>query len=261
MTEDVKFDVQDEIGLLTFNRPESRNSLTFAMYEELFHISEEIASKVKSGDRSIKALIVTGSGEKAFAAGTDMSEFRNFSTDEEALGYERTMDRVLGTYERVPIPTIAAIRGACTGGGGAIAAASDLRYADSRLKFGFPMARTLGNCLSITNLSRLVSLLGQAKTREILFTARLIEAEEALSIGLITELVEDPLQRALDMAEVLKTHSPLLMEASKEGLRRIREKMADINDDDLIVKCYNSRDFHEGIDAFLSKRKPQWQGN
>jgi len=260
MTEDVKFDVQDEIGLLTFDRPESRNALTFAMYEELFRISEEITQKVKNGDRSIKALVLTGSGDRAFAAGTDMSEFRDFSTEDQALGYERQMDRVLGTYELLPIPTIAAIRGACTGGGGAIAAASDLRYADSRLKFGFPMARTLGNCLSITNLSRLVSLLGQAKTREILLTARLIEAEEALSIGLITELVDDPLQRALNMAETLKTHSPLLMEASKEGLRRIREKMAEVEADDLIIKCYTSRDFHEGMDAFLSKRKPEWQG-
>lgn len=260
MSDELLFEVENEIGLITFNRPESRNALTFAMYDRLAEISADVTERVNNGDRSIKALVVTGSGDKAFAAGTDISSFRDFSTDEQALGYERQMDRVLGAYEQIPVPTIAAIRGACTGGGGAIAAASDLRYADSRMKFGFPMAKTLGNCLSVNNLSRLVSLLGAAKTREILFTARLIEAEEALSINLLTEISETPLERAMEMAEQLKGHSPLLMAASKEGLRRIRAKMAEINDDDLVIKCYTSDDFHEGLEAFLAKRKPQWQG-
>ena len=103
--------------------------------------------------------------------------------------------------------------------------------------------------------------MGQAKTREILLTARLIEADEALAIGVINDLVDDPLQQALTMADKLKDHSPLLIEASKEGLRRIREKLADVNDDDLIIKCYTSDDFQEGIEAFLGKRKPQWKGS
>jgi len=261
MSEDLLFEINDGIALVTLNRPERRNALTFAMYDGLHEIAVDIKSRIDKGDREIKALVITGQGDKAFAAGTDMAGFRDFSTEEHALGYERQMDRVLGAYEMIPVPTIAAIRGACTGGGAAIAVASDMRYADSQLKFGFPMARTLGNCLSITNLSRLVSLMGQAKTREILLTARLIEAEEALATGVINDLVDDPLQQALTMADKLKDHSPLLIEASKEGLRRIREKLADVNDDDLIIKCYTSDDFQEGIEAFLGKRKPQWKGS
>lgn len=260
MTDEILFDVADEIGVITFNRPESRNALTFAMYDRLAEIAQQVTEQVKSGDRSIKAIVVTGSGEKAFAAGTDIAAFRDFNTPEQALGYEKQMDVVLGAYEQLPVPTIAAIRGACTGGGGAIAAASDLRYADDRLKFGFPMAKTLGNCLSVNNLTRLVSILGATKTREILLTARLIEADEALSIGLVTEICDSPFERAMEMARQLKGHSPLLIEASKEGLRRVREKMAEVDDDDLIIKCYTSEDFHEGLESFLAKRKPQWQG-
>ena len=260
MSEDLLFEINNGIALVTLNRPERRNALTFAMYDGLFDIAEDIKARIAKGDREIKALVITGQGDKAFAAGTDMAGFREFSTEEHALGYERQMDRVLGAYEMIPVPTIAAIRGACTGGGAAIAVASDMRYADQQLRFGFPMARTLGNCLSVTNLSRLVSLMGQAKTREILLTARLIEAEEALAIGVINDLVDDPLQQALAMADKLKDHSPLLMEASKEGLRRIREKLADIDDDDVIINCYTGDDFKEGIEAFLGKRKPHWQG-
>ncbi len=260
MSDDVLFDVQDNIALVTLNRPQRRNALTFEMYDALQTIADDIRERIGAGDRSIKALVITGSGEKAFAAGTDMAGFLNFSTEQDALNYERQMDRVLGAYELLPIPTIAAIRGACTGGGGAIAVASDLRYADTQLKFGFPMARTLGNCLSVTNLSRLVMLMGQAKTREILLTARLIEADEALTCGIVTDIVENPLQHALTVAAQLQSHSPLLIEASKESLRRIREKMAEIDDDDLIIKCYTSQDFKEGIDAFLNKRQPEWQG-
>lgn len=261
MSEEVLFEESDEIGVITFNRPESRNALTFAMYDRLAEIADELTSRIRSGDRSIKALVVTGQGEKAFAAGTDISAFRDFSTEAQALGYEREMDRVLGAYERIPIPTIAAIRGACTGGGGAIAAASDLRYADSRLKFGFPMARTLGNCLSVNNLSRLVSVMGAPKTREIILTARLIEADEAREIGLVTEICDSPLERAMEVAQQLKGHSPLLMEATKEGLLRLREKTAEVEDDDLILKCYLSKDFHEGLESFLAKRKPEWKGS
>lgn len=261
MSDDVLVDEQDSIALVTLNRPERRNALTFEMYDALQAIADDIRQRISSGDRSIKSLVITGSGDKAFAAGTDMAGFLNFSTEQDALNYERQMDRVLGAYERLPIPTIAAVNGACTGGGGAIAVASDLRFADKNLKFGFPMARTLGNCLSATNLSRLVMLMGQAKTREILLTARLIEADEALACGIVTDIVDDPLQHALNVAEQLQHNSPLLIEASKESLRRIRENMADIDDDDLIIKCYTSRDFKEGIDAFLNKRKPEWQGN
>lgn len=250
------FEQQSGIGIITFNRPEARNALTFGMYETLATICESIL------DRSvdIKALIITGAGDKAFAAGTDISQFRDFRTPDDALNYERTMDRVMGVLESVPIPTIAAIRGACTGGGAAIAACCDLRIASDDIKYGFPIARTLGNCLSLSNLSRLVELLGAARTRDILLTARLITRDEALAILLINECVADPLSRAMELAITLQQHAPLTMAASKEGLRRLREHAANIEGDDLIVQCYTSEDFREGMDAFLAKRKPQWRG-
>jgi len=243
-------------GVITFNRPAARNALTFEMYEALASICERIIDKTDN----VRSLVITGSGEKAFAAGTDISRFRNFRTAEDALGYERTMDRVLGVLESVPIPTIAAIRGACTGGGAAIAACCDIRVASDDIKFGFPIARTLGNCLSVGNLSRLVELLGAARTREILMTSRLITIDEALSINLINETHSDPLARAHELCELLATQAPLTIAASKEGLRRIRENSANVEGDDLIIQCYTSEDFREGMDAFLAKRKPDWQG-
>ena len=255
-TNELLFERQDRVGIITFNRPEARNALTFAMYESLATLCESIVDK----SLDIKALIITGSGDKAFAAGTDISQFRNFHSQDDALNYERSMDRVLGVLESVPIPTIAAIRGACTGGGAAIAACCDLRIASDDIKYGFPIARTLGNCLSLSNLSRLVELLGAPRTREILLTARLITRDEALATVLINECHADPMARAMELAIKLQQHAPLTMAASKEGLRRLRERAADVEGDDLVVQCYTSEDFREGMDAFLAKRKPQWRG-
>jgi enoyl-CoA hydratase len=174
------------IAHVTFNRPHARNALTFAMYDGLADVCRRADE-----DRSIRAMILTGAGSKAFAAGTDIAQFRTFSTPEDALGYEAHMDRVLGALEACRVPTIAAIAGACTGGGAAIAACCDLRIGTSTAKFGFPIARTLGNCLSLSNVARLSALIGPARVKDILFTARLIEANEALQIGLLQDVVEN----------------------------------------------------------------------
>ncbi|NND92266.1 MAG: enoyl-CoA hydratase [Granulosicoccus sp.] len=243
-------------GVITFNRPDARNALTFQMYESL----SDICVQIHDQTLAIGALIITGAGDKAFAAGTDISCFRDFRTADDALDYERTMDRVLGTLESLPIPTVAAISGACTGGGAAIAACCDLRVARSDLKYGFPIARTLGNCLSIGNLSRLVELLGAPRTRDILLTSRLIGIEEAVSIGLVSERSDDPLARAHELCAQMLQHAPLTIAASKEGLRRLREYSAAIDGDDLIIECYTSDDFREGQESFLARRKPNWQG-
>jgi len=256
MSDELLYHREGVTSVVTFNRPEARNALTFEMYESLAEICSNIINKKDDS----RALIITGAGDKAFAAGTDITRFRNFRSEEDALGYERTMDRVLGVLESVPIPTIAAIRGACTGGGAAIAACCDLRLASEDIKFGFPIARTLGNCLSVGNLSRLAELLGTARTREILLTSRLIKIDEALAINLVNESNTDPLARAFEMAELLQSQAPLTIAASKEGLRRLREQKANVEGDDLIVQCYTSEDFREGMDAFLAKRKPEWQG-
>ncbi|MFW6076686.1 MAG: enoyl-CoA hydratase [Hyphomicrobiales bacterium] len=256
--EDVLYRHDDGIGVITFNRPASRNALTFAMYDRLAEICRAITEKPDVG-----ALVVTGAGGRAFAAGTDISSFRDIREPGDALAYEQRINEVLDAVECCPVPTIAALSGACTGGGAAIAAACDLRLGTRDLKFGFPIARTLGNCLSSATLARLVALIGAGRTRDILFTARMIGPEEALAIGLASEVVDDfeALQaRALDLARTLAGHAPLTLRATKEALRRLRLRAADADDHDLITLCYMSEDFREGQAAFLEKRPPAWKG-
>jgi enoyl-CoA hydratase len=255
--QDLLYEVRDGIGYVTFNRPQARNALTFAMYDRLAEVCEQA-----NQDRSIKAMLLTGAGEKAFAAGTDISQFKAFDKPQAALDYEARIDRVLGALERCRVPTVAAIRGACTGGGAGIAVCCDLRIAASTLKMGFPVARTLGNCLSSGNYARLAALVGPARVKDMIFRARLIEAQEALAIGLVTEVVEDAqvLARAEEVTRLVASHAPLTLQATKEALLRLRPAIAPGAGDDLILLCYMSKDFREGMQAFLDKRKPAWKG-
>lgn len=258
MTNDLRYEITGSIGWVTFNRPDSRNALTFDMYEGLADICANVPT-----DGSVKAIVIRGAGDRAFAAGTDMAQFRGFDEAEDALGYEAKIDHVLDRIELCPVPTIAAITGACTGGGAAIAACCDLRITDSRLKFGFPIARTLGNCLSVASLARLSAIISQARVREIIFTARLIGADEAKAIGIVSEVLEDSaavLARAEELAQLLASHAPLTLRVTKEGLRRLRNDGPGADDRDLIELAYMSTDFKEGIEAFLAKRPPQWKG-
>jgi enoyl-CoA hydratase len=253
---DLLYEVRDGIGRITFNRPQARNSLTFSMYERL---TEICASAGK--DASLKVLILTGAGDKAFASGTDINQFRAFKTPQDAIDYEARIDHVLGTLEQCRVPTIAAINGVCAGGGAGIAACCDLRIGTKTAKFGFPIARTLGNCLSMSNIGRLAALIGAARLKEIIFTARLIEAEEAARLGLLNEVVEDLSvleRRADELARLVASHAPLTLRATKQALHRMQPKVRE--DEDLILMCYQSRDFREGIGAFLNKRQPQWTG-
>jgi enoyl-CoA hydratase len=253
MTDELLYDQRDGIGHIMFNRPQARNALTFAMYERLAEIA------ASPGD--VRALIITGAGEKAFAAGTDINQFRAFASAADAMAYEARIDRVLGTLERCKVPTIAAIAGACTGGGAAIAAACDLRIAAANARFGFPIARTLGNCLSMSNIARLSALVGPARVIEMIFTARLLAASDALAAGLVTEVLPDQAAleaRAMDLATLVGSHAPLTMSATREALRRLRDNLP--RDEDLIRMCYTSQDFKEGMEAFLAKRPPVWRG-
>src|SRR5437588_5084941 len=161
MTEELLYDKRGEVGWITFNRPQARNALTFAMYEGVAEICSRVATTHET-----KALVISGAGDKAFAAGTDIAQFREFKSGEDGIAYERKMDRILDTIERCAVPTIAAVAGFCTGGGAAIAAAFDLRIAASNAQFGFPIARTLGNCLSMANYARLAALVGSQRAKE-----------------------------------------------------------------------------------------------
>jgi enoyl-CoA hydratase len=258
MSQEILYAVNDGVGRITFNRPEARNAFSFRMYERLAEICQQATA-----DPFVKVLVLTGADEKAFAAGTDISEFRNFSTAQDALAYEARINGLLDAFERIPIPTIAAIAGVCTGGGTTIAACCDLRIGATNARFGVPIGRTLGNCLSMSNYTRLVALLGPARVKEIIFTARLIDSGEARAIGLLSEVLSDyaALQsRADELARTVASQAPLTLRVTKEALRRIKEKMTPEEDASLILTCYMSHDFREGLDAFLNKRTPKWTG-
>jgi enoyl-CoA hydratase len=242
-----------------FNRPQARNALTWGMYGRLVEVCEEV-----NRDREVRAMVLTGAGGKAFVAGTDISQFRAFKTEQDALDYEAGGNRMMSTLESVRVPVIAAIAGACTGAGAAIAATCDLRIASPSVRYGFPIARTLGNCLSMANYARVVALLGYARAKDIIMRARLMDAQELLAAGVLSEVTPDEEslpRRAQELAEEVASYAPLTLWATKEALRRMRDRMIPENADaDLIIACYLSRDFKEGVEAFLAKRKPNWKG-
>ena len=255
---EILYEVQGTTGIVTFNRPQALNALTFPMYDRLGEICATVPE-----DGSVRAIIITGSGGRSFGAGTDISLFRDFKSAEDGLGYEARMEAMFAKMERCPVPTIAAIPGVCTGGAAVIAAACDLRLSTRKLKFGFPIARTLANCLSAANIARVALLTGVGRAVDMLMTTRLIEADEALAIGLVNELFdsnEELMARAHALAAQIATQAPLTMRAGKEIVRRMREKMSDVEDKDMIEMCYGSADFREGLDAFLAKRPPKFTG-
>ncbi|MBS0243832.1 MAG: enoyl-CoA hydratase/isomerase family protein [Proteobacteria bacterium] len=258
MSDEILVERDGPVMTITLNRPEKFNALTFPMYARLAEIAENDAR-----DGTVRAIVVTGAGIKAFAAGTDIAQFRAFKSPEDGLGYEERVDKFLSSLERCPVPMIAAISGACTGGGAAIAACCDIRIATKDARYGFPIARTLGNCLSATSLQRLTGLMGAPRVVELLFTSRLMSAEECLAAGLVTELLEDHaalMTRAKALAHQIAGYAPLTLATTKELMRRIREAAPKIDDRDLVAKVYTSADFREGLEAFLGKRKPQWTG-
>jgi enoyl-CoA hydratase/carnithine racemase len=258
MSDHILVDRDGPVLTVTLNRPEKFNALTFEMYGRL----RELCASMPS-DGPVKAMIIAGAGGRAFAAGTDISLFRDFRTEADGLKYERDNEATLSALEACPVPIIAAIAGACTGGGAGIAACCDLRIGTRDMKYGFPIARTLGNMLASATLDRLASLLGEARLIELLYTARLIEAEEAHRIGLVSELCDgyDALmRRARELAQQIASHAPLTLRATKQLLFRMREARRHIPDEDLVAKVYTSADFREGLDAFLTKRKPAWTG-
>ena len=256
-TDELIFEVDEPVAWLTFNRPQARNAMTWAMYEGCYQACEWV-----DAHEEVRVLVFCGAGDKAFVAGTDISQFQNLASDADALHYERQMSRYMIRIEAVRVPTIAMIRGFCAGGGAAIAMACDLRIASDDAQFGVPIARTLGNTLSAQNLARLVALVGPSRAKDLLFTARFAGASEGKAMGLFNEVVDQAqLQvhtRAL--AERLASHAPLTLRSLKQGINRILQSGRIVEADDLFLMCYLSEDFREGVSAFLEKRPAQWKG-
>jgi enoyl-CoA hydratase len=248
-----------DVTWVIFNRPHARNALTWNMYSRLLEVCEQV-----NQDRDVRAMVLTGADGKAFVAGTDISQFRTFTTAQHALDYEARGNLVMSTLESVRVPTIAAIAGPCTGAGAVIAACCDIRIASPSALYGFPIARTLGNCLSMPNYARVASLIGFARLKDIIMRARLMDGREMLACGMLSEVTADEASlsaRAQQLAEEIVANAPLTLWATKEALRRIRDRLIPEDaDSDFIIACYTSRDFHEGVEAFLAKRNPRWTG-
>ncbi|TMD01700.1 MAG: enoyl-CoA hydratase [Chloroflexi bacterium] len=244
---------------ITFNRPQARNAMTWNMYDRLVEACEEINS-----DRTVRAAVFTGAGGEAFVAGTDIAQFRVFKTEQDALDYEAKGNLVMSSVESVRVPTIAAIAGPCTGAGAAIANCCDIRIGSPSARYGFPIARTLGNCLSMANYARAAALLGIPRLKDLIMRARLMDAGEMLACAMLSEVTSDEaalLPRAQVLAEEVAALAPLTLWATKEALRRVRDRsVPDSADSDLIIACYMSQDFREGVESFLARRKPHWKG-
>ena len=259
--DELMYEVVDGIGILTLNRQHRRNALTFAMYEQI----KQICARAGTEDDpdNLKVIIFKGAGDAAFAAGTDISQFRTFSSGDDAIAYEEMIEAVLHEIEHCAVPTLAALNGFVTGGGAAIAASCALRIGSRSIKVGVPIAKTLGNCLAIANLRRFIALIGEARTAHILLTAQLIDAEEAKLAGFITELLENQAEvedRALALAREMTRSAPLTIKATLAGIRRLRDATPLPDDHDLITMCFGSEDFKEGVSAFFEKRPAEWAG-
>jgi enoyl-CoA hydratase len=244
------------VATILFDRPQARNAMTWRMYEGLASACEQLR-----GDPNVRVVVLRGVGGKAFIAGTDIAQFRDFTTAEQGVAYEAKMEAYLGALEALPMPSLAVVEGWAVGGGLAIAACCDLRIATPGTKFGVPIARTLGNCLSVANYARLVAALGLPRAKRMLLLAENLPAEEALAAGFLLDVV-DPAAldaRVAEICEWLSQNAPVTLRVTKEAIRRLQH--AGLPDgDDLVRACYGSDDFRAGVKAFVEKRAAQWSG-
>lgn len=239
---------------VTFNRPERRNAFTKAMYAELRELWAEL-----TGDDSVGVVVLRGAGGKAFAAGNEISDF----LEADAVDYENWIREMLDGLWSLPQVTIAAIDGVAVGGGLAVATHCDLRVATSSSRFGYPIARTLGNALSGTVLYRCQSIFGESLTREMLLASRLVDAARAHAVGALTAVVDDA--AALDaevaaLAEGIGQASRVTLRTTKQQLTE-RARLAEASlpgEEERLRAVYGGPDFAEGVRAFLAKEKPRF---
>lgn len=249
-------EIKGSIAHLWFDHPQARNAMTQAMYEQLRAICLDLGQ-----NQSVRVAILRGIGGKSFVSGSDIAQFEAFQGGADGVHYERMIDHYLGPLQQLPIPTIAVIDGLAVGGGLAIAALCDFRVATPTAKFGVPIARTLGNTLSPSNIAWLTAHLGIAIVKRMLLLAELVSAQELVAQGFIYKTGEadelDGMSHAL--AEQLAAMAPITQKASKLIMARVISHALP-NCDDLIAEVYGSADFREGVSAFLSGRPAQWLG-
>lgn len=252
----VRLTRQAGVASVLFDRPQARNAMTWAMYEQLSAICRQLQA-----DDTVRVVTFRGAGGAAFVAGTDIEQFKAFGSGDDGVVYERQIDQCIGLLEALPMPSVAVIEGWAVGGGLAIATACDFRIATTNARFGVPIARTLGNCLSIANLARLSAVFGAQRVKRMLMLAEVLAADEALACSYLHEVCA-PAEidaAATRLVERLGALAPVTQSVTKEGLRRLlAHELPD--GEDLIHRCYGSRDFREGVAAFMTKRSPIWKG-
>jgi enoyl-CoA hydratase/carnithine racemase len=251
---------QDGVGVVTFNQPAKHNAISVEMWGGLGQILDEFAA-----DDNVRVVVLSGAGTRAFVSGADISQFEQQRSNADA---QRAYDEQTSVGRRklssFPKPTIARIRGYCLGGGLAIAMQTDLRIASSDSQFGIPAAK-LGIAYGIEGLRNLVSLVGPANARMIMYTGERFGAEEALRIGLINRVVaaEDLETHVFELAQTIANNAPLSIAASRLTIGQLLLD-AEERDQAAITRaaaaCFDSADYREGRAAFLEKRKPRFTG-
>ena len=251
----VVLDIDGPIATVTLARTAARNALTWEMYDALVEACDAVPTA------GARVVIIRGS-DGAFSSGTDIAQFDQVRSGADGVAYERRLAHVIERLEAVDVPTIASIDGPAVGGGCALAVACDLRIAADTARLGVPVARTLGNCLSVENLARLVDLVGQGRALELMFTGRLVPAPEALAWGLVHRVVPaaDLDAETRTLARDLASRAISTLATTKAMLRRLRaaRRPAPGDCDDLIAASYASADFREGVAAFAAKRRPSF---
>lgn len=249
---------RDNVAVLTINRPKVLNALN---EETLLEINEALGQVEK--DEEVRALIITGAGDKAFVAGADIAFMQNLSPLE-ARKFSRLGQSVFSKIENLAIPVIAAVNGFALGGGCELAMACDIRIASKTAKFGQPEVN-LGLIAGFGGTQRLTRLVGPGRAKEILFTADMYDADTAWQMGLVNHVVspDELMSFCLSMAEKIAGRGPVAVRLSKEavneGLEMDLEK-AFAHEADLFAVVFTTEDRDEGISAFLSKKKPNFKG-
>jgi len=252
----VLLEIRSNVAHITFDHVAARNAMTVGMYQSLKSICEDIAKNPK-----IRAAILRGAGGKSFISGSDIAQFASFKDGQDGIHYEEGIDDYLGPLATLPIPTIAVIDGMAVGGGLAIASCCDFRISTPDAKFGVPIAKTLGNCLSAANVAWLVAHLGINIVKRILLLAEMIPAKELLQQGYLLATYEQEQlgQEAINLAERLSRLAPITQKSSKLVLARlIKNNLPDCSD--LISETYGSNDFQNGVASFLKGEPPIWMG-